>query len=324
LAAIGQKLAAKVSFWAKRITLPFLDGVPLYTVAIIFWRSIIDGALTTRASAIAYSFFLALFPAIIFLFTLIPYIPIPDFQNELLLLIKSVVPESTYETIEGTVSDIIKRPRGGLLSLGFLMAVIFATNGISSIMAAFDATVHSINRRTWIGQWYISAVLLAILLTLLALAISLVTGGQTLLNYIVEHFQMFDRFTYHLLSVIKWVIIVALFFFAYAFLYYMAPAKKTKWRFISAGGSLATFLSIVALFGFTYYINHFSQYNKLYGSIGTLLIILLLIYIMALIMLIGFEVNASIYQAHKEHSENDSLFTRLRKQIITDDVPTED
>jgi membrane protein len=105
LAAIGQKLAAKVSFWAKRITLPFLDGVPLYTVAIIFWRSIIDGALTTRASAIAYSFFLALFPAIIFLFTLIPYIPIPDFQNELLLLIKSVVPESTYETIEGTVSD---------------------------------------------------------------------------------------------------------------------------------------------------------------------------------------------------------------------------
>jgi membrane protein len=318
LAAIGKKFAANVSFWAKRITLPFLDGVPLYTVAIIFWRSIVNGAITTRASAIAYSFFLALFPAIIFLFTLIPYIPIPDFQNELFL------PESTFETIEGTVSDIIKRPRGGLLSLGFLMAVIFATNGISSIMAAFDATVHSINRRTWIGQWYISAVLLAILLTLLALAISLVTGGQALLNNLVEHFQMFDRFTYHLLSVIKWIIIVALFFFAYAFLYYMAPAKKTKWRFISAGGSLATFLSIVALFGFTYYINHFSQYNKLYGSIGTLLIILLLIYIMALIMLIGFEVNASIYQAHKEHSENDSLFTRLRKQIITDDVPTED
>jgi len=120
------------------------------------------------------------------------------------------------------------------------------------------------------------------------------------------------------------VIIVALFFFAYSFLYYMAPAKKTKWRFISAGGTLATLLSIVTLFGFTYYINHFSQYNKLYGSIGTLLIILLLIYIMALILLIGFEVNASIYQAHKEHTDNDSLFTRLRKQIITDSEPMED
>jgi membrane protein len=323
LAALGHKYATKIRFWAKRITLPFFDGVPLYTVAILFWRSVVDGSITTRASAIAYSFFLALFPAIIFLFTLIPYIPIPDFQNELFLLIKSVVPASTFETIEGTVVDIINRPRGGLLSLGFLMAIIFATNGISSVMAAFDATVHNINRRNWVGQWLISAVLLAILLVLLALAISLVTGGQALLNYLVEHFQMFDKFTYLLLSVSKWVIIVALFFFAYSFLYYMAPAKKTKWRFISAGGTLATVLSIVALFGFTYYINHFGQYNKLYGSIGTLLIILFLIYIMALIMLIGFEVNASIYQAHKEHSENESLLTRLRKQIITDDVPIE-
>jgi membrane protein len=324
LVSIGHKYAAKVSFWAKRITLPFFDGVPLYSVAIFFWRSIVDGSITTRASAIAYSFFLALFPAIIFLFTLIPYIPIRNFQTELFQLIQSVVPASTFKAIESTVVDIISRPRGGLLSLGFLMAVIFATNGISSIMAAFDATVHSIHRRTWLGQWLISVVLLAILLLLLALAISLVTGGQALLKYFEDHFQMFDWFTHFLLSVSKWVIIVALFFFAYAFLYYMAPAKKTKWRFISAGGTLATLLSIVALFGFTYYVRNFSQYNKLYGSIGTLLIILFLIYIMALIMLIGFELNASIYQAHKEHSENDSLLTILRKQIITDDVPLED
>lgn len=323
LAVWRRNLARRIIFWTKRITLPFLDGVPLYTVTLFFWRSIVDGSLTTRASAIAYSFFLALFPATIFLFTLIPYIPIPDFQDELFRLIQSVVPTSTFEAIEGTVEDIIKRPRGGLLSLGFLMAVVFATNGISSIMAAFDATVHSINRRTWYGQWMISAVLLVILWFLLATAIGLVTGGQVLLKYLVEHALLFDRFTYHLLSVTKWIIIVALFFFAYSFLYYMAPAKKTKWRFISAGGTLATLLSIITLFGFTYYINHFSQYNKLYGSIGTLLIILLLIYLMALILLIGFELNASIYQAHKEHSDNESLFSRLRKQIITDDVPPE-
>jgi membrane protein len=320
----GRNLAKRITFWAKRITLPFLDGVPVYTVAVFFWRSIVDGSLTTRASAIAYSFFLALFPATIFLFTLIPYIPIPDFQEELFRLLQSVVPASTFEAIEGTVEDIIKRPRGGLLSLGFLMAIIFATNGISSIMAAFDATVHSINRRTWYGQWMISAVLLVILWILLATAIGLVTGGQALLKYLVEHSQVFDRFTYHLLSVTKWIIIVALFFFAYSFLYYMAPAKKTTWRFISAGGTLATLLSIGTLFGFTYYINHFSQYNKLYGSIGTLLIILLLIYLISLILLIGFELNASIYQAHKEHSENESLFTRLRKQIITDEIPPEE
>jgi membrane protein len=324
LAARSHTFAEKVSFWAKRVTLPFFDGVPLYSVTIFFWRSIIDGSLTTRASAIAYSFFLALFPATIFLFTLIPYIPIPDFQEELFLLLKSVVPGSTFDAIEGTLQDIITRPRGGLLSLGFLMALIFATNGISSIMAAFDATVHNINRRTWYGQWLISAVLLLILWILLAMAISLVTGGQALLKYLLMHTQLFDKFTYYVLSVSKWIIIVALFFFAYSFLYYMAPAKKTKWRFISAGGTLATVLSIVTLFGFTYYINHFSQYNKLYGSIGTLLIILFLIYIMALILLVGFELNASIYQAHKEHSDNESLLSRLRKQIISDDLPIDE
>jgi len=314
-------LTHKIKFWAKRITLPFFDGVPLFSVAVFFWRSIVNGSLTTRASAVAYSFFLALFPATIFLFTLIPYIPIPDFQDKLFLLLKSVVPESTFGAIEGTVADIIMRPRGGLLSLGFVMALVFATNGVNSIMAAFDATVHNINRRNWIGQWLISLVVLIILWTLLALAIALVTGGQVLLDYLVEHTRSFDRFTYHLLSVTKWVVIVALFFFAYAFLYYMAPATKTKWRFISAGGSLATVLSILALFGFTYYINHFSQYNKLYGSIGTLLIILFLIYIMALILLVGFELNASIYQAHKDHPANEPLLKRLRHQIITDDVP---
>jgi membrane protein len=312
----GHRFVLKIASWTKKVTFPFMDGVPVYNVAIFFWRSIVDGALTTRASAIAFNFFLALFPAVIFLFTLIPYVPIPDFQEELFFLIKSVVPESTFETIEETLEDIITIPRGGLLSLGFFMALIFASNGIQSIMTAFDSTIHSINRRTWIGQWLISVVLLLILWVLLALAISLVTGGQALLDYLVGRFAIFDRFTYTLLTAGKWVIIVALFFFVYAFIYYMAPARKIKWRFISAGGTLATLLSIVTLFGFTFYINNFSQYNKLYGSIGTLLIILLLIYILSLVLLIGFELNASIYQAHRESAGDGTLFTRLRKEVI--------
>jgi membrane protein len=314
----GQRFVTKIASWTKMVTMPFLDGVPVYNVAIFFWRSIVDGAITTRASAIAFNFFIALFPAVIFLFTLIPYVPIPDFQNELFFLIKSVVPGSTFDTIEGTVKDIIDptRPRGGLLSLGFFMALIFATNGIQSIMSAFDSTIHSINRRNLVGQWLISVVLLLIMWVLLAVAIILVTGGQALLDYLVEHIALLNRFTYTLLKIGKWVIIVALFFFAYAFLYYMAPARKTKWRFISAGGTLATLLSIITLFGFTFYINNFSQYNKLYGSIGTLLIILLLIYFLSLVLLIGFELNASIYQAHRESSGDGSLFTRLRKEVV--------
>jgi len=308
-----QKIADSIIEKAKNVTLPFFDGVPLYNVSLFFWRSLVNGALAPRASAIAFSFFLALFPAIIFLFTLIPYIPIRNFQTQLFELIQSIVPSSTFETIEDTVTDIITRPRGDLLSLGFFLSLIFSTNGIAAIMTAFDATVHSINRRTWLGQRFISIVLLLILWVLLTLAILLITGGQAALNYLVTHDMLRDSFTYYLLTIGKWVIIVALFFFAYSFLYYLAPAKKTKWRFISAGGSLATVLSIITLVGFSYYISNFGQYNKLYGSIGTLMVILLLMYFLSIVLLVGFELNASIYQAH-QHTSNNGLHPQIRKE----------
>jgi membrane protein len=295
-----KKLGERIANRAQKIILPFFDGVPLYDVALFFWKSIVNGAITTRASAIAFSFFIAFFPFVIFLFTLIPYIPIKNFQNELFMLLQQVVPEGVFVTIEDTLTDILMQPRGDLLSLGFFMALIFSTNGLASMMSAFDATIHSIYRRSWLSQRLAATILLFILAFLLTLAIALLTGGQSLIKYLENHEILRDSFTISFLTFGKWVIILALFFFAYSFLYYMAPAKKTKWRFISAGGTLSTVLSIITIAGFTYYINNFSQYNKLYGSIGTLLIILLLMYVMSLILLIGFELNASIYQAHAE------------------------
>ncbi|NLO02900.1 MAG: YihY/virulence factor BrkB family protein, partial [Bacteroidales bacterium] len=222
-------------------------------------------------------------------------------------LIQELLPESTFMTVEDTVSDIIMQPRGGLLSLGFLMALIFSTNGIASMMTAFDATIHSIERRSWLSQRLAAILLLIILFVLLTLAVALITGGQIAISYLKEVEIIRDSFSVFILTFGKWVVIILLFFFAYSFLYYMAPAKKTKWRFISAGGSLATILSIIAIAGFTYYINNFSQYNKLYGSIGTLLIVLFLMYIMSLILLVGFELNASIYQAYWDKEEKKDL-----------------
>jgi membrane protein len=296
---------------AKKVSLPFFDDVPLYDVALFFWRSIVDGSITTRASAIAFSFFMAFFPFVILLFTLIPFIPhiIPfvpaeDFQKELFDLIQQVVPdEDTFKIIENTVDDILNVPHSGLLSFGFFMALLFSTNGLASMMSAFDATIHSIHRRSWISQRITAIYMLIILSVLLTVAIALLTGGQIFIHYLEKNDILRDSFILGLLTIGKWITTIALFFFAYAFLYYMAPAKKTKWRFISAGGTLATLLSIVAIAGFAYYIKNFSQYNEIYGSLGTLLIILFLMYIMSLILLIGFELNASIYQARSSLEE---------------------
>ncbi|MDP2334998.1 MAG: YihY/virulence factor BrkB family protein [Bacteroidota bacterium] len=301
------KLAKKLIFvWgrilvkAKKVTFPGFDGMALYDVMVFFWRSIIDGALSTRASAIAFSFFVALFPAIIFLFTLIPYIPIDNFQNELFLLIKDMVPENAFMAIEETVKDILTRQRGDLLSLGFFMALIFSTSGFASMMSAFDASLHSFERRTWIGQRLIALLLLVILSVLVTVAIALITSGQFAINYLATNGYLKDHFTFYMLSIGKWVVILFLLFMAISSLFYLAPAKKTKWRFISPGGTLSTVLTVATFIGFSYYINRFGQYNKLYGSIGTLLVIMLLMYLLSLILLVGFELNASINEAVKQ------------------------
>lgn len=302
LISLWEKVLAK----AKKVTLPGLDGMAVYDVMVFFWRSIVDGALTTRASAIAFSFFVALFPAIIFLFTLIPYIPIQNFQDELLQLIRDMVPENAFKAIEETVKDILTRQRGDLLSLGFFMALIFSTNGFASMMSAFDASLHSFERRTWMGQRIIAILLLAIQSVLLAVAIALITWGQQVINFLVLKGYLKDHLTFYMLSVGKWIVILFLFFIANSFLYWLAPAKRTKWRFISAGGTVSTVLSVATFIGFSYYINRFGQYNKLYGSIGTLLVIMLLMYILSMILLVGFELNASINEAVKRSGRHTS------------------
>jgi membrane protein len=217
-----------------------------------------------------------------------------------------MVPETAFLAIEETVLDILTQQRGGLLSLGFFMALVFSTNGLASMMGAFDASLHTFERRTWLSQYLTALWLLVILSVLITIAIGLITFGQYLINYLAASGFLRDQFTIYVLTIAKWLVILILFFMANSFLYYLAPAKKTKWRFFSAGSTLSTFLCVITFVGFSYYINNFGQYNKLYGSIGTLLVVMLLMYLLSLILLIGFELNASINEAIK-HSRRETI-----------------
>ncbi len=289
----------RISQWAKQIRIPFFDGIPLYDVGLFFWKSIVDGAISTRASAVAFNFMLAIFPAIIFVFTLIPYIPIAHFQTQLLNLLQSIMPQNAYIAVQGTIKNIVTQPRGGLLSFGFFAAFFFSTNGIVSVITAFNGSIHTIESRTWINQRLVALVLAVILTTLTTISIAMITLSQTFMKFMVKSGLLHSNITYYLLLGGKWIIICALFFFSYAFLFYLAPARKTKFRFISAGGTLATLLTIITTIGFSYYINNFGKYNTLYGSIGTLVVVMLSVYFNALNLLIGFELNVSIWQARK-------------------------
>ncbi|MEZ5196472.1 MAG: YihY/virulence factor BrkB family protein [Bacteroidales bacterium] len=283
--------------YTKRIILPGFDGIPLFNVASFFFQGLFKGSLTTRASSIAFSFFMAIFPMIIAFFTLIPFVPIDNFQHLLLNFIANFIPDSAEDIINSTIIDIVSRPRGGLLSITFVLAIVFATNGFDSIIEGFNNTYHTLETRSWIKQKLISSMLFILTSIIIVISIALMTMGSIVLKFLLEQGILTNLISLYLLEVVKWVILVAMFFFSISCIYFFGPAKSSKYRFISAGSSLATILSIFASVGFNYYVQNFSKYNALYGSIGTLLIILVWIYFNALIVLIGFELNASIVQA---------------------------
>lgn len=297
---LNSSFVAGMEHFARKLILPGFDRMPLYDVLSFFVKGLFKGALTLRAAAFTYNSFIAIFPSIIFFFTIIPYIPIPHFQDNLLSLLRDLIPLSAYETVESTVFDIVKRPRGGLLSLGFVLALFFSTNGVNSLIEAFNQTYHSLETRSFVLQRLVSLLLVVIMAFMVILAIGLITAGPPVMKLLVDLGLLHDDFVYYLLLSLRWLVIMALFFFAYSFLYYLGPSKRKTFRFISAGSSLATFLSIGLLSVFNFYVNNLSSYNTLYGSIGTLMIVMLWIYFNGLIILIGFELNASIYQARQK------------------------
>ena len=294
------KIITSIIRLSKKLVLPGFDGLPLYNVAGFFIKGLYEGYITSRASAISFSFFLAIFPSLIFFFTIIPFIPIENFQITLLDLIHDFMPKSAYETVKETVEDIVTRPRGGLLSIGFILALYFSTNGINNMMEAFNNTYHTIETRSSFRQWLISALLVFILTVLLILSIGLMTLGPVILSIFIPVKILESSFYSILIWLLTWLLSISAFFFAISFLYYLAPARRRDFRFISAGSSLATLLVILTTAGFNFYVDNFAKYNILYGSIGTLMVVLLWIYFNAISLLIGFELNASIYKAKRE------------------------
>ncbi len=297
---LNWKPVSKVIRTSQKLVLPGFDRMPFYDVALFFFKGIQKGYITQRASALSFNFFLALFPAILFIFTLIPYLPISNFQATLFEMLSELLPQSAFETVKDTINDILTNKRTGLLSVGFILTFYFATNGVNAIIEAFNSTYHTLESRSWIKQRLISLFLVLILSVLLVIAIFLMILGSHIINFLETNGILKGNFTIYSLLFSKWIIIVALLFFGVSFLYYYAPSRKSRFKFISAGSTLTTILLIITTLGFNYYVANFSKYNVLYGSIGTLIIVLMWIYINAIILLIGFELNASITNASRK------------------------
>jgi membrane protein len=292
----------------RNLVLPGFEGVPLSDVFRFVVRGFGKGVLVTRASSIAFNLLMALLPASIFLFTLIPFIPVPNFQQELIKLFESITPSEAHTFLESTIIEVITNKRGGLLIFMFVATIIFSTNGIHAIIHAFVVSSHTFRTRSWFNQRKISVVLLLLVVFMIAISGFLLIYGKMAISRL-EELQYLEKYlVYYILSTLKWIIIIILLFLTISFLYWLAPARRSDFRFISPGSIVATFLFILTSIGFSAYVNNFGPYNQLYGSIGTLIVIMIWLYLNSIALLIGFELNVSIREASSRSNPlNNSL-----------------
>jgi membrane protein len=281
----------------RKVVLPGFDSVPLYDVIWFLIYRLKKGSVNMRATSVAFNFLLAVGPGVVFLLAMIPYIPIDNFQKELLGVLNQIIPSNSYIAIESIINEIFQK-RAGLPFFGFLVSLFFAQKGLHGMMEAFTATFDPKERRPWYKQRAVAILLVFIYYLLIILSIVLVFFNKSFIRHLVEIGIIKSQLTYYLLLISRWLILVVMTFFCISFLYYMAPQRKIKWKFFSAGSTLATLLVLLSSFGFTYFVNHFAQFNKFFGSIGALVALMLWINFNSLSLIIGFELNTSINKAN--------------------------
>ncbi|HMU10666.1 MAG TPA: YihY/virulence factor BrkB family protein [Ferruginibacter sp.] len=278
---------------SKHWYLPGFEGVPLYDVGRFFLGQVKTVGLTERASAIAYNFIMAIPPSFLFLFTLIPHLPFikkKDILNQVRLILKDLIPVETFNSKVAVFIDetFFDKPVFGLLSFGLLLAWFFASNAMMGIMRSFNKNYIGFAKRKGLHDRWVAIRLTTLLFGLvLGCLILLITQGAFLKGLKSPFWKDFILYT-------RWIFIIALVFYSISFIYKYAPAVHKKWKLVSPGSILATFMCILATLGFSEFVNNFGKYNALYGSIGTIIVLMALIFINSLVLLIGFELNVSI------------------------------
>jgi len=277
----------------KLIILPGFNGLSLYDLLETYIMGIIQGTFSSRASSIAYSFFVALFPFILFIMNLIPYIPVEGFQTRFLIFIQELLPPQTADFFYPTISDIAMNPRGGgLLSFVIILSLFLAANGVSAIFSAFEYSVHVNLNRSFFKQYFVAFVISLVLALLLLITVGVILYGE----YAIHSLKGNDYLDNDLfwISTLQLAVFVIMIYTMVAILYYFGTVKGRESRFFSIGALLTTLLFLITTYLFGVYINNFSQYNELYGSIGALLIMMLYIWINSNLLLLGFELNVSL------------------------------
>ena len=282
----------------KAVKLKSLEGLSLYDILELYVLGIFKGAFSYRSSAIAFSFFMALFPFALFILNLIPFIPLENFQADFLEFVEEGVPPNTYDAIEAILKDIMETSHQGLLSSGFILSILLMTNGINAILGGFEMSTHITITRGFFRQYFISLAISLVLSMILLITVAAIVIAEVMIQKINIRGYVAD------VSVIEWSrygFILLMILITTSILYKFGAKETSSIAFISYGAVFTTILIVISSYIFGIYVTKFAKYNELYGSIGTLLVLMFYIWINCMVLLLGFELNATISKLKRKN-----------------------
>jgi membrane protein len=284
---------------SKTIVLPGFDGQSIFTVARFFYEALTRSPVTDRAAAISFKFILAIFPALIMVLTLIPYIPVENFQESLMQMFATLMPQDAFNLISDTLDSLVNKKYSTLLSIGFILGLYFGSNTVQAILDGLHASHYIEQQHSVWKQRLISLGLVILLPIMAAIALVFSTASGYILDWLRINELIGSTLTLFFLKILQWVLSALLIILSISFLYNVADVKKRKWRMFSAGANISAIGVLIVSAGFAYFVNNFGTYNKLYGSLGAVLVTLMWIYANFITILIGFELNTSISRARR-------------------------
>lgn len=302
-------------YFLQHFSLPGNKGVPIYDVLRFFLVDIFNGDLTQRAKGLSYSFMTALPPLMIFFFTLVAYFPVDGLQTELLAQMGGILPEKIMGPVADTVNDVMGHRHSTLLSIGFITSIILAANGFMGVISSLNFANSSVEMRPYWQRFLLCLLIVFVLYIVIVLVLSLLIGHKLLLQLIfAQGWMNVTKTNVLIFNIGRWLLLTFATLFAVSFIYYWAPVKRQRVGFFSAGSVLATVMFFVLSWGLGIYLNNFNRYNLLYGSIGTLLMVMFWIYFNCIVLLVGYELNISIYNGTVVQKNRESRH-QIRQRI---------
>lgn len=280
-----------ISNWAKRVVLPGFQGVSLFDVAGFFIKEVSNTKINVRAAAVTYNFLMAIPPTLLFLFSLIPYLPLGDVEVTMLDTLKLLaLPPAIYKSLSGLIIDFMNTERKDLLSYGILLTLFFSSNGMMGLMNSFDRSTKIHIERSGLKRRWTAIKLTVMLICVAVLSLAALILQSEALNGLI--LRVFNNVI--VVKLLSMLILVGLVFTMISLIYTYGSSLVHKFSFVSPGSVFATILSVITTVVFFFLVNNFINYNKVYGSIGTLMAFMVWVWLNTMVILLGFELNVSI------------------------------